>query len=157
MGKGHRCCEDSATRQPRPRDAPLLSGRLVWQIALAALLFMAGVFGIYGYALQRDYPIELARTLALNTLVVMEIFYLFYIRHLHGTSLTRRAVRGTPAVWTAVLTVTVGQFAVTYLPPLQAVFETRAVALADGALVVAVGVVLLALLELEKRLRPGLR
>jgi magnesium-transporting ATPase (P-type) len=144
-------------RPPRPRDAPLLSGQLVWLIALAALLFMGGVFGIYSYALQRGYPIELARTLAMNTLVVMEIFYLFYIRHLHGTSLTGQALRGTRAVWGAVLTVTAGQFAVTYLPPLQAVFETRAVALADGALVVAIGVVLLALLELEKRLRLSLR
>ena len=144
-------------RPPRPRAAPLLDGRLVWLIALAALLFMGGVFGIYSYALQRGYSIELARTLAMNTLVVMEIFYLFYIRHLHGTSLTREAVRGTRAVWIAVLTVTAGQFAVTYLPPLQAVFETRAVAFADGLLVVAIGMALLALLELEKRLRLSLR
>ncbi|HCO43885.1 MAG TPA: carbonate dehydratase, partial [Gammaproteobacteria bacterium] len=149
--------ERTMHRPPRPRDAPLLSGRLVWLIALAALLFMCGVFGIYSYALQRGYSIELARTLAMNTLVVMEIFYLFYIRHLHGTSLTREAVRGTRAVWGAVLTVTAGQFAVTYLPPLQAVFETRAVAFADGALVVAIGVALMALLELEKRLRLSLR
>ena len=149
--------ERTMHRPPRPRDAPLLSGRLVWLIALAALLFMCGVFGIYSYALQRGYSIELARTLAMNTLVVMEIFYLFYIRHLHGTSLTREAVRGTRAVWGAVLTVTAGQFAVTYLPPLQAVFETRAVAFADGALVVAIGVTLMALLELEKRLRLSLR
>jgi magnesium-transporting ATPase (P-type) len=140
-------------RPPRRRDSPLLSGQLVWLIGLAALLFTGGVFGIYGYALQRGYPIELARTLAMNTLVVMEIFYLFYIRHLHGTSLSRQAVRGTRAVWAAVLTVTAGQFAVTSLPPLQAVFETRAVAPGDGVLVVAMGAVLLALVELEKRLR----
>ena len=149
--------ERTMHRPPRPRAAPLLDGRLVWLIALAALLFMGGVFGIYSYALQRGYSIELARTLAMNTLVVMEIFYLFYIRHLHGTSLTREAVRGTRAVWIAVLTVTAGQFAVTYLPPLQAVFETRAVAFADGLLVVAIGMALLALLELEKRLRLSLR
>jgi magnesium-transporting ATPase (P-type) len=145
--------ERTMRRPPRRRDSPLLSGQLVWLIGLAALLFTGGVFGIYGYALQRGYPIELARTLAMNTLVVMEIFYLFYIRHLHGTSLSRQAVRGTRAVWAAVLTVTAGQFAVTYLPPLQAVFETRAVAPGDGVLVVAMGAVLLALVELEKRLR----
>jgi magnesium-transporting ATPase (P-type) len=145
--------ERTMRRPPRPRDAPLLTGELVWLVALAALLFVAGVLGIYGYALRRGYPVELARTLALNTLVVMEIFYLFFVRNLHGASLTWRAVRGTRAVWAAVLAVTAAQFAVTYLPPLQAVFETRPVALADGLLVVAIGVLLLAVIEAEKQLR----
>jgi magnesium-transporting ATPase (P-type) len=149
--------ERTMRRPPRPRDAPLLTGELVWLVALAALLFVAGVLGIYGYALQRGYPVELARTLALNTLVVMEIFYLFFVRNLHGASLTWRAVRGTRAVWAAVLTVTVAQFAVTYLPPLQTVFETRPVALGDGLLVVAIGVLLLAAIETEKQLRLRLR
>lgn len=141
--------ERTMRRPPRPRAAPLLTGELLWLVALAALLFLAGVLGIHGYALQRGYPVELARTLALNTLVVMEIFYLFFVRNLHGASLTWRAARGTPAVWAAVLTVTAAQFAVTYLSPLQAVFETRPVALADGLLVVAIGALLLAVIEGE--------
>jgi magnesium-transporting ATPase (P-type) len=145
--------ERTMHRPPRSRDAPLLTGELVWLVALATLLFVAGVLGIYSYALQRGYPVELARTLALNTLVVMEIFYLFFVRNLHGASLTWQAVRGTRAVWAAVLTVTAAQFAVTYLPPLQAVFETRPVALGDGLLVVAIGVLLLAVIEAEKQLR----
>ncbi len=39
--------------------------------------------------------LELARTLAVNTLVFMEVFHLFFIRNIHGTSLTWKAVRGT--------------------------------------------------------------
>ncbi|MEX2470388.1 MAG: cation transporting ATPase C-terminal domain-containing protein, partial [Pseudohongiellaceae bacterium] len=50
-----------------------------------------------------------------------------------------------------------GQFAITYLPPLQAVFGTEAVPLRDGILLVGVGVVFFALVETEKQMRLALR
>ena len=140
-------------RPPRPRGQPLLSGELVWCILLVSVLFLAGVFGIYTYAVEAGYSTALARTMALNTLVVLEIFYLFFVRNIHGTSLTWRAVQGTRVVWATVCCVTAAQFAVTYLPPLQRVFGTEAVPLADGLLIVAVGAVFFALVELEKQLR----
>jgi magnesium-transporting ATPase (P-type) len=144
-------------RPPRPRHEPLLTGALVWHVVLVSLLFLCGVFGIFHYAIERGYPIELARTMAVNTLVVMEIFHLFFIRNIHGTSLTWRAVRGTPMVWAVVAAVTVAQFAITYLPPLQAVFGTAAVPFADGLLIVAIGVALFAIIEIEKQIRLHLR
>jgi len=144
-------------RPPRPRNAPLLTGELVWHIVLVAILFVCGVFGIYTYAIDRGYSVELARTIALNTLVVMEIFHLFFIRNIYGTSLTWGAVRGTKVVWATVAVITAAQFAVTYLPSLQALFETRAVPLFDGFLIVGVGVALFVIIEVEKQLRLRLR
>jgi magnesium-transporting ATPase (P-type) len=120
---------------------------------LVSLLFLAGVFGIYSYAIDRGYPLELARTMAVNTLVVMEVFHLFFIRNVYGTSLTWRAVRGTPVVWLTVVAVTVAQFAITYVPPLQLVFDTRPVPFADGLLIVGIGVALFAVIEVEKQMR----
>ncbi len=107
------------------------------------------MFGIYTYAIDRGYPIELARTMAMNTLVVMEIFHLFFIRNMYGTSLTWKAVLGTKAVWIAVSIVTVGQLAITYATPLQDVFETRAVGIVDAMLIVLLGVVLFIIIEIE--------
>ncbi|RBI87449.1 cation-transporting P-type ATPase [Rhodosalinus halophilus] len=140
-------------RPPRPRDAPLLSGRLVWQIVLVSALFLAAVFGIYAYAVDKGYALPLAQTMALNMLVVLEIFYLFYIRNLHGSSFRWQAVRGTRVVWICVTGVVAAQFALTYAPPLQAVFGTAPVPLADGVLIVVVGAVFLALVETEKQMR----
>jgi magnesium-transporting ATPase (P-type) len=40
-------------RPPRPRNESLLSGGLLWHIVLVAALFLAGVFGIYDYAVTR--------------------------------------------------------------------------------------------------------
>lgn len=145
--------ENTMRRPPRSRDEPLLSSGLVWHIVLVSLLFLGGVFGIYHYAIDRGYSVELARTMALNTLVVMEIFHLFFIRNIYGTSLTWKAVRGTKMVWAVVAVITVAQFAITYLPPLQAVFATEPIALRDGILIVGVGVALFVIIEAEKQIR----
>ena len=148
---------DTMRRPPRPRNEPLLTGELAWHIVFVSALFLCGVFGMYAYAVDRGYPVDLARTIALNTLVVMEIFHLFFIRNIYGTSLTWKAVRGTKVVWLTVALVTLAQFAITFLPPLQRLFATVAVPFWDGILIVAVGVVLFAIIETEKQLRLRLR
>ncbi|MCV0368897.1 cation-transporting P-type ATPase [Filomicrobium sp.] len=144
-------------RPPRPRDEPLLTGGLIWHIILISMLFLVAVFGIYAYATSRSYPPALAQTMAMNTLVVLEIFHLFFIRNIYSTSLTWAAVRGTPIVWGCVITVTVAQFAITYLPVFQAAFGTQSVSLQDGMLTVAVGVVFFMLIETEKQMRLAFR
>lgn len=144
-------------RPPRPRNEPLLSGALVWHIVLVSILFLCGVYGIYAYAIDQGYSVELARTLTVNTLVVMEIFHLFFIRNFYSTSLTWKAVRGTKVVWAVVAVITVSQFAMTYVPVLQSVFETESVPLWDGLLVIAVGIALFAIVEAEKQIRLHLR
>jgi len=145
--------ENTMKRPPRRREEALLSGELVWHIVLVSVLFLAGVFGMFAYAVDRGYSPELAQTIALNTLVVLEIFHLFFIRNLYGTSLSWKAVRGTPVIWTCVIAITLAQFAVTYLPPLQQIFGTQAVPLFDGFLIVAVGATFFAVIEVEKQLR----
>ncbi|WP_226623600.1 HAD-IC family P-type ATPase [Alloyangia pacifica] len=140
-------------RAPRPRAAPLLSGALLWHIVLVSALFLVAVFGMYFRAIAQGQSVALAQTIAMNTMVILEIFHLFFIRNIHGTSLTLRAARGTPIIWACVVTVTAAQCAITYLPPLQAIFRTAPVSFADGLLAVLVGAVFLMLLEGEKRLR----
>ncbi len=143
-------------RPPRRRDAPILSGTLVWHVVLVAALFLAAVFGIFAYAIDRGHSLALARTMAMNMLVVLEVFHLFFIRNLHGTSLSWAAVRGTPVVWAVVAAIVLAQGAVTYLPPLQGILGTEAVPLGDGVLIVAVGAAFFALVEIEKQMRLGL-
>jgi magnesium-transporting ATPase (P-type) len=143
-------------RPPRPAGQTILTGELLWRIAFVSALFVAAAFGMYFWAESRGLPLEEARTIVVNTIVVMEIFYLFSVRYVHGTSLTWTGVLGTPAVLLGVGLVTAGQFAMTYLPPMQAVFDTRPVALLDGLAVIGVGVVLLLVVETEAWIRNGL-
>ncbi|MEC5324923.1 cation-transporting P-type ATPase [Aurantimonas sp. A3-2-R12] len=144
-------------RPPRPRNEPLLTGGLVWHIVLVSTLFLVAVFGMYFYAIDREYPVALAQTMAMNTLVVLEIFHLFFIRNIHGTSLTWSAAKGTKVIWACVVAVTSAQFAITYLPPLQAVFGTQGVRPSDGLLIIAIGAFFFALIETEKQMRLAFR
>ncbi|SDZ88034.1 HAD-IC family P-type ATPase [Rubrimonas cliftonensis] len=146
---------DAMARPPRRRDAPLLSAELVWRVAFVTALFIAAVFGVFSHAIDRGHSLALAQTMAMNTLVVLEVFNLFVIRNMHGTSLTWRALRATPVVWAVVATVVAAQFAVTYLPPLQALLGTRPVPLADGLVIVGVGAAFFAIVEIEKQIRLG--
>lgn len=144
---------DTMRRRPRPRHQALISGTLIWHIILVSFLFLLGVFGMFSYAIERGYSIELARTISVNTLVVLEIFHLFFIRNIYGTSLTWKGIAGTPIVWLTVAIITMAQFAITYLPPLQAVFDTRAVPVFDGILIVGTGILLFFIIEVEKQIR----
>ncbi|NBN63068.1 cation-transporting P-type ATPase [Pannonibacter tanglangensis] len=140
-------------RPPRPRSEPIITPRLIWHIVLVGSLMLAGVSWMFTQALARGYPVELARTLAVNTLVAMEVFHLFNVRKLHGTSLTWTAIRGTRVIWLTIGLITAAQAALTYLPPLQQVFGTAAVPLADGLQVVGLGVALFVVVEVEKQIR----
>lgn len=145
--------ENTMQRPPRPRKEALLSGVLMWHIVLVASLFLAGVFSIYEYAILQGYSENLARTMALNTLVVLEIFHLFFIRNMYRTSLTWKAICGTPVIWISVIAVTIGQLVITYAPWLQSVFETEAIGLLDGLLIIVVGVIMFSVIEIEKQIR----
>ena len=145
--------ESTMCRPPRARNVPLLNATMSWYILMIAVLILCGVYGIYDYAMDRQYSEDLARTLVVNTLVVMEIFLLFFVRNNYSTSLTWQAVRGTKVIWLVVISITAAQLAFTYLPAFQQVFGTRPVAFGDGVLVVMIGAVVFAICEIEKQLR----
>lgn len=144
-------------RPPRMRHAPLLSGELVWHVALVAALFLLSVFSVFAYAVSRGYPLELAQTMAMNTLVVLEIFHLFFIRNVYSASLTWAALRATPVVWSVVLIIVAAQLGVTYVEAFQDALGTAAMPLVDGALIVFVGAIFFTFIEIEKRMRLGLK
>ena len=137
-------------RPPRPIDAPVLSRFLIWRISLVSVLFSAAVFAFFVWGRARGSSLEEARTVAVNVLVVGEIFYLFSTRFLHGWSLTWRGVLGTPAVIACVGLVVLLQLLFTYAPPFQALFDSRPVSILDGMAIVGSGVALLLIMEADK-------
>lgn len=140
-------------RPPRAPDAPILSPLLLWRVVLVSVLFAIGAFGMFAWAESRGLSHEAARTMVVNTIVVMEIFYLFSVRYIHGASITLVGVVGTPAVLIGVGGIVLLQLAFTYLPVMQQLFDTRSIAFADGLVVIGLGVFLLVIVEAEKRLR----
>ena len=137
-------------RPPRRRSAPILSRFLVWRIVFVSFLFMLGVFGAFYLALWHGYTQAEARTMVVNAVVVMEIFYLFNVRYLHMTSFSLIGAMGTPAVLSAIGVVVVAQFAFTYAPFMNELFGSAPVSLVGGVMVVAIGVLTMIVLEIEK-------
>ncbi len=145
--------EESVMRQPPRRpDAPILSGFILWRVALVSILFAIGIFGQFTLAQAQGLGVDAARTMALNTLVAMEVFYLFSVRYRHGGALSWRGIQGTPAVLGAVALVVALQAVFTYLPLMQGLFDTVALSPWHVAQCALAGVALLLLLEGERAL-----
>ena len=106
-------------RPPRAAYQPILTLDLLWRVLFVSVLFVTATFGVFFWAQSAGSSLEVARTMVVNTLVVMEIAYLFSVRYVHGTSFTWAGVVGTPAVLIGVGTVAVAQLAFTYLPAFQ--------------------------------------
>jgi magnesium-transporting ATPase (P-type) len=141
---------DVMKRPPRPPGEPLLSGFVLWRIGFVSTLFLAGIFGMYEWSLWQGASVEAARTVAVNTLVAMEVFYLFSVRYLKAPSFTLRGVKGTPLVLLSGVAVFVLQLVFTYAPLMQQLFASTPLPLTTGAASVGAGVVVLLVLELEK-------
>jgi magnesium-transporting ATPase (P-type) len=139
-------------RPPRPANQPLLTRSLLWRIAFVSTLIVCGAFAAFAWALSQGLSLEAARTLTVNAIVAMEVFYLFSARFAHGASITWRGALGTPAVRAGVAVIIVAQLAFTYAPAAQAVFGTAALDLLHLAWCAGTGVLLLLFVEADKTL-----
>ena len=137
-------------RRPRPPRPGLLTPFLVWRIVFVSFLFLIAALGMFFYSLGRGDELPLSRTLVVNTIVVLQVFYLFNVRYLHMTSFNWRGVLGTPAVLIAVTLVFIAQLAFTYLPIMHHLFDTQPLGITDGMLIITIGVAMMIVLEVEK-------
>jgi magnesium-transporting ATPase (P-type) len=139
-------------RPPRDPREPLMSGFLLWRVLLVSVVLVAGGFGLFLWETSRGVPVEVARTIAVNSLVMGEIVYLFNCRHLTDTALTREGFLGNPYALLAVGLLTLMQIGFTYLPVMQALFGTAALDAPAWWRIAAFGAALFFVVELEKAL-----
>ncbi len=142
--------DDVMRRAPRNTREPMLTRFMIWRIAFVSVLMVCGTFGLFLWERLQGADIETARTVAVNTLVIAEVFYLFNTRRLLAPSLTINGLTGNRYIVIAVGTVLFFQFLFTYAPFMQFFFHTAAI---DGwawLRIVAVGILLLVLVEIEK-------
>lgn len=146
------------SRPPRDPAESLLSAFFVWRVAMVSLLMMAAALGLFLWEMQRGTSLESARTMAVNTVVMCEMFYLLSSRHIFASVLYRGGLLGNPTVLLAIAACLALQLLYTYAPPLQQVFGATALAADEWLRVLLAGLLLFAVAELEKalirRLRP---
>ncbi len=137
-------------RPPRHIDEPLLSRFLVWRIIFVSLILVSGTFGIFICLRENGAPIDLSRTVAVNTLVMFEVFYLFNSRFINEPVLSRTGLLGNRYALIAIAVLLLMQGAFTYLPPFQLLFQTTALNLKTWSVIVLIASSVLFLVELEK-------
>ncbi len=144
-------------RPPRDPGEPLLSGIMLWRIGAVSVLLVIAPLGLFLWEAANGRPTDEARTLAVNALVMGEIFYLFNSRYIHASVLSREGLLGSHPVLATIGLMLLLQLAFTYLPPMQQVMGTTAISPADWGIVTLAGVAVLLLVELEKAFWRGLR
>lgn len=137
-------------RPPRRPDAPLISGFMLWRVAFVSVLLMLASAGTLAWALAQGADLATARTLVVNTLMVLQTFYLFNVRYLDSPSITWRGVLGTRPVLLALGALILAQAAFTWWPPMQALFGTSGLSPQQCLVALGSGVALLLVLEAEK-------
>jgi magnesium-transporting ATPase (P-type) len=137
-------------RPPHAPHEPILSGMFIWRIIFVSLILVCGTFGLFLWELEQNSSIELARTVAVNTLVMFEIFYLFNSRYIHENVLNLNGFLGNKYALIAVAILIIFQLCFTYLVPMQALFGTAALDLEMWMRIILVSSSVLFLVELEK-------
>ncbi len=141
---------DVMGRPPRGAREPLLSRFLVWRIVFVSTILLLGTFGLFVWEREQGASVELARTVAVNTLVMFEVFYLFSTRYLRRSVLNKEGMLGSRPILIAVAIVIGFQLAFTYAPPVQTLFDTRPVSFLSWCMTVLVASTVLFLVEVEK-------
>ncbi|RLK48785.1 calcium-translocating P-type ATPase [Alkalispirillum mobile] len=145
-------------RKPREPGRPLLSGFLIWRVLFVSALLVIGTFGHYFWMVEwQNASQELARTAAINTLVVGQMFYLINSRYILESVLNFRGLFGSRPVLISIGLLLVLQLMFTYAGPFQFLFSTEGIGWDEWSRILVFGLALFFIVEAEKAvLRPRL-
>ncbi len=144
---------DVMTRPPRAPQQPLLTRALMMRSGLVAGIMLCGGLGLFYWELHVNQSgLPTARTVAVNTIVLVQIAYLFNCR-----SLTRsiRAIGWFTNRWAIIgsLAMLGAQLIFTYLPVMHRLFHSAPLSLAAWGRIAGVAVLACVAVEFEKWVR----
>jgi magnesium-transporting ATPase (P-type) len=138
-------------RPPRNAKQAILSPFFMWRIFFVSTILLLGTFALFLWHQSQGFDLEYARTVAVNTLVMFEIFYLFNSRYLYDSVLNKQGLLGNPYALLACGLLIVFQLLLTYTPFMQTLFQTRALSITSWLSIILVSSTVLFLVEFEKR------
>lgn len=137
-------------RAPRPPDEPLFTGFFVWRLCVVSLLMMLGAVALFLYKLESGAGLEVARTMAVNSIVLCEAVYLMNSRRLTRGVLDMEGLFGNRYALLTIAAALGLQMLFIYWPPLQRIFGSAALSASEWLLTLGVAMVLFFVVEAEK-------
>ncbi|MFA7467197.1 MAG: HAD-IC family P-type ATPase [Desulfotomaculaceae bacterium] len=139
-------------RAPRKRDEPVISRLMAERLLIIGVVIAAGTLFTFTWALNRGYNLDHARTVALTTIVLFQLFNVFNVRS-EGLSIFQIKMLSNPFLFYSVVASIIAQISIIYVPSFQLVFRTSALGVDDWAMVTIVATTVLLAVEGEKALR----
>jgi len=144
-------------RSPMPPNQPLLTGKLLWRILIISIFNLIAVLGMFEWILQTTDNINLARTMAVHTLVAAETFYLLSISQCIPSLFSylgdrTRTVTYIPAI--GVVCVFILQVFFSQLTIINPLFNTQPLSMAQAFICISAGIPVIVPALLLKRFAP---
>jgi len=111
------------SRPPRDPKAPILGGYMIWRIVFVSILIGGITLALYVWLKENGYDVETARTIAVNTLVAGQLFYLFNCRRMHGPAIDSGFFDNHAVFYTSGILIAL-QLMFTYAPFMNHLFGT---------------------------------
>jgi len=143
---------DLMQRMPRAPRAPILTFPLIMRTGFVTLIMLAGAMGLYLWELHRGASLAEARTVVVNVIVMVEIFYLFSCRSLLHSTWSVGLLSNPWAIFGA-LAMLAAQILFTYAPVMNRLFHSAPLDTAAWLRVLAVGLLAFAAVGTEKWIR----
>jgi len=128
---------DIMRRRPRNPQESIFSRGMGCRIISSGSIFAVLILAVFGLAYYDGHNLDLARTMAFNTLVFLQLFYAFSCRS-EQLTIGELGVLSNPQLVGAVLVSTVLQLSINYLPFLQSVFHTVPLSLPQWLIIIGV-------------------
>lgn len=136
-------------RSPRERKEPLLGKLFIWRISFVSFLIGGLTLAVFAMLMQKNHEDEFVRTVAVNTLVAGELFYLFNCRRMKGSILDKGFFKN-PYAFLASGALIALQSLFVYLPAMNSFFGTRPVTGIYLLYPLVAGLIVFVVVELEK-------
>ncbi|MBO9315613.1 MAG: HAD-IC family P-type ATPase [Chloroflexus sp.] len=143
---------DIMRRPPRRPDAPILTNVLIRQIVMVSLIILVGAISLFELELRSGASLAAARTVAVNTVIMVEIFFLLNCRSLIY-SMFQIGVFSNRWVLIGISIMIALQLLYTYVPFMNTIMHSSPIDAAAWMRIIGVGFVGYLLVEMEKWLR----
>lgn len=144
-------------RPPRPPDDTIITPYLFWRIIFVALLIATASILLFNYMRDAGASLEAARTVAVNTLVAGQLFYLFNSRFIERSSLSIQRLLANNKALISVVVLAALQLAFTHLGPMQQLFGTASISILEWGWCIVAGIGVFLIVEIEKTIKRRLR